>query len=122
MPSSPRSRRLHWAAPFVVAAVIGMVALVPTLSAGAAAPNLAPASAAKVLAKVRQANVQHLSGTIELVGNLGIPNLSALSGAAGGDSAFNPSACCRAPPTPRSGSTVPTSRRSCCPRPSPRTA
>src|ERR1700681_1581915 len=91
MPSSHRSRSLHWAAPFVVAAVIGLVALAPTLSAGAAPPSLAPLTAERLLVKVQQSNVKALSGTIRLTANLGIPNLSSLAGAAGrGDGVFNP--------------------------------
>lgn len=91
MPSSPRARRLRWAAPLVVAAVIGLVALVPTLSAGAATPTLPPLTAQQLLVKVQQVNVQHLSGTIRLTTNLGLPDLSALSDVAGrGNSGFNP--------------------------------
>jgi outer membrane lipoprotein-sorting protein len=90
MPSSRRSRRMHWAAPFVVAAVIGLVALAPTLSAGAATPSLAPLKPQQLLVKVQQANVKSFSGSIRLTANLGIPSLSSLAGATGHDAAFNP--------------------------------
>jgi outer membrane lipoprotein-sorting protein len=90
MPSSRRSRRLHWAAPVIVAAVIGMVALAPTLSAGAATPSLSALTPQQLLVKVQQANVKSFSGSIKLAANLGIPNLSSLAGAAGRDAAFNP--------------------------------
>jgi outer membrane lipoprotein-sorting protein len=90
MPSSLRSGRIRWAAPFVVAAVIGLVAVVPTLSAGAATPSLPPLTPQQLLANVQQTNVQHLSGTIQLKTNLGIPNLGALAEVAGHNSGFNP--------------------------------
>jgi outer membrane lipoprotein-sorting protein len=90
MPSSRRSRSMHWAAPFVVAAVIGLVALAPTLSAGAATPSLSPLTPQQLLVKVQQTNVKALSGNIRLTANLGIPNLGSLAGAAGHDAAFNP--------------------------------
>jgi outer membrane lipoprotein-sorting protein len=81
---------MHWAAPFVVAAVIGLVALAPTLSAGAATPSLAPLTPQQLLVQVRQANVKALSGSIRLTANLGIPSLGSLAGAAGHDAGFNP--------------------------------
>ena len=84
-----RSRRLRWAAPVVVAAVIGMVAFIPTLAASAT-PSLAPISPQDLLVKIHDNQVTSLSGTIALTANLGIPNLSQLSGLAGQDSGFNP--------------------------------
>jgi outer membrane lipoprotein-sorting protein len=90
MPSTRRSRSIHWAAPFTVAAVIGLVALAPTLSAGAATPSLAPLTPQQLLVKVQQTNVKALSGNIRLTANLGIPNLGSLAGVAGRDGAFNP--------------------------------
>ncbi len=93
MAPSARSRRLRWVAPFATAAVVALIVAVPGLSA-AGTPSLAPLSPAALLAKVQQANVAHLSGTINLSTNLGIPNLSALAGAAGGGGhdgqGFNP--------------------------------
>src|ERR1700736_3739679 len=91
MPTSLRSKGIRWAAPVVVAAVIGLVALVPTLSAGADPPNLAPLTAQELLVKVHDTNVQALHGTIQLTTNLGLPDLGALSGAVGAsDNGFNP--------------------------------
>ena len=89
MPSLARVRRIRWAAPVVVMAVIGMVAFVPTLSA-AATPSLAPVTPQQLLVKVQQANVEALSGTIDLTANLGLPNLSSLSDLTGQGSGFNP--------------------------------
>jgi outer membrane lipoprotein-sorting protein len=90
MPSSLRTRRVHWAAPFLVAAVIGLMAFAPTLSAGASTPSLARLSPAQLLVKAQHASVKALSGNIRLTANLGLPDLSSLAGAAGRDSAFNP--------------------------------
>ncbi len=86
---SPRSQAVHWAAPFGVAATIGLIALVPNLSASAA-PNLPPLTAQQLIAKVEQANVKTLSGTLKLTSNLGIPNLGSLRGVAGRGTGFNP--------------------------------
>jgi outer membrane lipoprotein-sorting protein len=90
MSSSRRSRRLHWAAPFVVASIIGLVALAPTLSAGASTPSLAPLTPQQLLVKAQQAKVNALSGSIRLTANLGIPNLGSLAAVSGRDSAFSP--------------------------------
>jgi outer membrane lipoprotein-sorting protein len=92
MAPSARSRSLRWVAPFATAAVIALIVAVPGLSA-ASAPSLAALTPAQLLAKVQQANVKQLSGTINLSTDLGIPNLSALSDAASGGhshGAFNP--------------------------------
>lgn len=83
MAPSARSRRLRWVAPFATAAVIALIVAVPGLSA-AGTPSLPVLSPAQLLAKVQQANVDHLSGTIKMSTNLGIPNLSVLANAAGG--------------------------------------
>ncbi len=64
-------------------AVIALIAAVPNLSA-ADTPTLAPVTAQQLIAKVQQVDVKALSGTIQLATNLGIPNLGALSDAAGG--------------------------------------
>src|ERR1700674_447425 len=91
MSSLPRSRSIRWAAPIVVAALIGSVALVPTLSASADSPRLAPVTPHDLVAKVQAVHVQALSGTIQLQTNLGLPDLGALAGAAGAQGAgFNP--------------------------------
>lgn len=91
--ASPRTRRLSWSAPLLVFAVIALIAAIPGLSA-AAPPNLAPVTPQQLIAKVEQATVTSLSGTLKLTTNLGIPNVSALSGALGGDHrgnrGFNP--------------------------------
>jgi outer membrane lipoprotein-sorting protein len=89
MPSSLRSRRIRWAAPILVVAVIGLVALVPTLSAGAT-PSLPSLSPQQLIDKVQQSNVQALSGTIRLTTSLGLPDLGSLAGAVGRGSGFNP--------------------------------
>jgi outer membrane lipoprotein-sorting protein len=83
MSSSPRSRALRWAAPLVVAATIGLIALVPSFSA-AATPSLVPLTPEQLIAKVQQANVPALTGAVKLTTNLGIPDLGSLGNAVGG--------------------------------------
>jgi len=91
MSSVLRTRRSRWLVPVVLAGVIGLMALVPTLAAGAQSPSLAPITPQALLEKVQAAHVDGLSGTIELTTNLGLPDLSALSGAVSGDrGGFNP--------------------------------
>ena len=93
MSSLKRSRRIRWAAPVVILAVIGLLAFIPTISAGADTPTLPPLSAADLLKKAqaaKTADLPGLSGTVQLSANLGIPSLGDLSGSTGGDGAFNP--------------------------------
>lgn len=78
-----RTRRLRWLAPAAAAAAVALVAAIPGLSA-ADSPNLPPLSPRQLLAQVQQAKPVDLSGTINLNTNLGIPDLSALTAAAGG--------------------------------------
>src|SRR5205085_10612094 len=89
MPASRRARRLRWLAPVAIAAAIGLVALLPTLSS-AATPDLPTISPEQLVAKVKQSNVQAFSGTFQLTTDLGIPNLSALQGAGEDSAGFNP--------------------------------
>ncbi|MGH9125891.1 MAG: LolA family protein [Acidimicrobiales bacterium] len=95
MAPSARQRRLRWAAPLGVAAVIALIVAVPGLSAANTA-DLPPLTPAQLVAKVEQANVSHLSGTLNLTTSLGIPNLSELSqaatsgGGAQSEQAFDP--------------------------------
>jgi outer membrane lipoprotein-sorting protein len=89
MSSLARTRRLRWAVPVVVAAVIGLIAVIPTLSAGAT-PSLAPLTPEQLLVKVQQSHVEALSGGVTLTTNLGIPNLSNLGDVTGQGSGFNP--------------------------------
>ena len=88
-----RTRRLRWFAPAAAAAAVALIAAIPGLSA-ADSPNLPPLSSAQLLAQVQQAKPVDLSGTINLTTNLGIPDLSALTDAAGGggrgSQGFNP--------------------------------
>jgi outer membrane lipoprotein-sorting protein len=93
MASSARSRKLRWSAPFAAAVVIALIVAIPGLSA-ADSPSLRALSAQQLVAKVQQAKPVDLSGTIDMSTNLGIPNLSALTDAAGGGghgrAAFSP--------------------------------
>jgi outer membrane lipoprotein-sorting protein len=83
MASSARSRKLRWSAPFAAAVVIALIVAVPGLSA-ADSPSLPALSVQQLIAKVQQSQPVDLSGTINMSTNLGIPNLSALTDAAGG--------------------------------------
>jgi outer membrane lipoprotein-sorting protein len=77
----------------IVAAIVAMIAAIPGLSA-AGTPTLAPLTPAQLIAKVQQTTVTAFSGTLNLVPNLGIPNVSALkdaaSGGGHGNGGFNP--------------------------------
>ena len=81
--ATARTRRLRWSAPVLVAAVIGMIVAVPGLSA-ADSPTLPRLTPAQLIVKAQQAKISAFSGTLNLSTNLGIPDLSALAGAAGG--------------------------------------
>src|SRR5438045_4330598 len=90
MPASRRARRLRWLVPVAVAAALGLLAFLPTLSS-ASTPDLPAISAEQLIAKVKQSNVQAFSGKFQLTADLGIPNLSAVSEAAGqSGGGFNP--------------------------------
>jgi len=86
--ATARTRRLRWSAPLLAAVVVAVIAAVPGLSA-ASTPSLPPLTAQQLIVKVQQANVSSFSGTLDLSTNLGIPNLSALAGAAGGGGGHN---------------------------------
>ncbi|MDQ1377374.1 MAG: hypothetical protein QOE15_1547 [Acidimicrobiaceae bacterium] len=83
MASSARSRKLRWSAPFAAAVVVALIVAIPGLSA-ADSPSLPAISAQQLITKVQQVKPVDLSGTINMTTDLGIPNLSALSNAAGG--------------------------------------
>ncbi len=81
---SPRTRRrLRTASPILVAGAVGLAAWVPSLSAGASTPDLPPITATQLIAKISQAKVTALQGTVELSTNLGLPSLSELTGNGG---------------------------------------
>jgi outer membrane lipoprotein-sorting protein len=89
MKFSRRSRALRWSAPFAMAGVIGLIALVPNVSADVT-PSLPPLTPEQLIAKVQQARVDALSGTLVLTSNLGLPNLGSLRRPAGTENGFNP--------------------------------
>lgn len=74
------SRRLRYIAPAGVAGVVALAAAIPSLTAGATTSNLPPISAQALIAKVKQADVQALQGTVTWTANLGLPDLSSLTG------------------------------------------
>lgn len=83
MPAAVRSRQVRWAAPALVAVVIALLALVPKISAGAGVPTLPTLDITTLLAKAQRPDVQGLTGTIQLTSNLGIPDLSSITGVTG---------------------------------------
>lgn len=76
-------RRLRYFAPAGVAGLIGLAAAIPSFSAGASTSNLPPITAQALIAKVEQAHVPALQGTVQWVANLGLPDLSGLTGGNG---------------------------------------
>lgn len=76
-------RRARWVAPIAAVAAIAVGSWLSTVSAGASSPSLPGLSPAQVLAKAAHPTVQGFSGTVELVPNLGLPDLSTVTGNAG---------------------------------------
>jgi outer membrane lipoprotein-sorting protein len=84
MPRTAQARKLRWLAPVGVLAVIAALAAAPAL-ASTSPPSLPALTAQQLLTRIQQATPpQALSGTIRLTTNLGIPNLSDLTGRADG--------------------------------------
>jgi outer membrane lipoprotein-sorting protein len=74
----------------IAAIIIGVAALVPSLSA-AATPTLRSASSEQLMARVEQSNDPPLTGSVTLSSSLGLPSLSSLGNTGRGDnSGFNP--------------------------------
>jgi outer membrane lipoprotein-sorting protein len=79
-----QGRRVRYAVPVVVMAVIGSMALVPALSGAAAPPTLPAQSAQQILVDMSQARVPQLSGSLTWTANLGLSDLSSLEAQLGG--------------------------------------
>jgi outer membrane lipoprotein-sorting protein len=78
------ARRLRWASPFAVLAVIVGLVTIPSRLASASPPSLPPLTARQLLARLQRGHGPGpLSGTIRLTSNLGIPDLSQLAGQGG---------------------------------------
>lgn len=73
------NRRLRYLAPAGVAGVVALAAGIPALTAGASPSNLPPITAQALIAKVEQANVPALQGSVTWNANLGLPDLSGLT-------------------------------------------
>ncbi|KRF08873.1 hypothetical protein ASH00_04110 [Arthrobacter sp. Soil782] len=73
----------QWTPAVVAAGAVGAAALVAPFSANAAV-DLPDKTAAEVLALVQEKDADAFYGTVEQSSNLGLPDLSALGGAAGG--------------------------------------
>ena len=87
-------KRTPYVAPVAVLAVVGLVALVPTLSGASAPAGLAPQSAQQLVADIAAAKPPQLSGALQWTVNLGFSGLSALEQEAGqggsGSGSFDP--------------------------------
>lgn len=75
-------RSARFAAPVVVAGLIGLGAWLPA-EASAATPSLPSMSAAKLLAKAETSKVSAFSGKLQWSAHLGLPSLSALTSGGG---------------------------------------
>jgi outer membrane lipoprotein-sorting protein len=65
----------RWAVPAVVASVAVGLVVAPHAAAASPHPSLPTRSPAALLAAVEQSNVQHFSGTVRTIANLGLPQL-----------------------------------------------
>src|SRR5882762_1997213 len=74
-------RRRRWLVPPVVLLAMVLIGSASRLfAADAGTPNLAALSAAELVAKAHGANVDTLSGTVQITAQLGLPDLGALGG------------------------------------------
>jgi outer membrane lipoprotein-sorting protein len=81
------SRRLRWAVPGGVAAAVAVASLASTVNASASGrPKLPTRSAAQLLADLEKAAPPQLSGTVVESVHLGLPDLSAVTGASSASS------------------------------------
>ncbi|MGI9032306.1 MAG: LolA family protein [Acidimicrobiales bacterium] len=80
MTRTPRPLLRWLVAPLVAAALVASYAVLPTLAGADAPPALAPITARDLVAKVSQASVPGLSGTITSTPHLGLPDLSSVVG------------------------------------------
>jgi hypothetical protein len=88
------NRRLRYLAPAGVAGVVALASAIPSFAAGSSPSNLPPITAQALIARVEQANVPALQGTVQWTANLGLPDLSSLTSGSDGQVAsttgFNP--------------------------------
>ncbi|MEO5899877.1 MAG: hypothetical protein ABIR68_07050 [Ilumatobacteraceae bacterium] len=83
--SSRRRINRRWAAPVIALVAIAGIGVGPSmLRANASSPDLPPLTPAELLVKARTAQVTALSGTVQLISNLGLPSLDSLGGLGGG--------------------------------------
>ncbi|MEU0285183.1 outer membrane lipoprotein carrier protein LolA [Streptomyces sp. NPDC052492] len=89
-PRTARRRAARYVVPVTVMGVAAAtIGLVPAL-ADSGDPDLPEITAAQLIEKIAQSDVEHLSGTVKITTDLGLPNLGGLesgllSGAAGSD-------------------------------------
>lgn len=83
LPAAPppgRPRRRRWVVPPVLAgALVAGGVLVPRVASAQSAPSLPTISPQALVAKALSARPAHLSGTVQLTANLGLPDLSAFT-------------------------------------------
>lgn len=83
-PNKPRHKAVRYAVPVAVAGVAAAtVGLVPAL-ASTGAPDLPKITAEQLVAKMAESDVQHMSGTVKVDADLGLPSLPGGSGGPGG--------------------------------------
>lgn len=81
MTGEARARRLRWVVPPVLAGLLVAGAVViPQAASASGRPSLKPITPAALVGRVLSVKVAHLSGTLSLTANLGLPDLSALTG------------------------------------------
>ncbi len=83
MPLLPASASLRWAVPAVAAAVVAGVTVLPSASADSRPSDLAPRTAAQLLADLGGSRTTALSGTVVQTSRLGLPELPGASGGTG---------------------------------------
>ncbi|MGI5349494.1 LolA family protein [Streptomyces sp. CA-250714] len=83
-PGNPRRKTVRYGVPVAVAGVAAAtVGLVPAL-ASSGDPDLPKVSAEELVAKVAASDVEHMSGTVKVSTDLGLPSLPGSGGAGGG--------------------------------------
>ncbi|MFI8853184.1 outer membrane lipoprotein carrier protein LolA [Streptomyces sp. NPDC053499] len=87
-PRNPRRKAVRYGVPVAVAGVAAAtVGLVPAL-ASSGDPDLPKISAEELVAKVAKSDVDHMSGTVKVSTDLGLPSLPGGGGSGGGGGGF----------------------------------
>ncbi|MEU2724586.1 LolA family protein [Streptomyces smyrnaeus] len=87
-PRNPRRKAVRYGVPVAVAGVAAAtVGLVPAL-ASSGDPDLPKVTAEELVAKVAKSDVDHMSGTVKVSTDLGLPSLPGGGGSGGGSGGF----------------------------------